>query len=86
MMSKPLDVNGSLKQKKDSLCNIERHKVRFVSKGFTQRVGVDHMKTFSSVSKKDSLRIIMALFAHFSFDLHQMDVKTAFLKQILKVV
>ena len=37
------------------------------------------METFSPVSKKDSLRIIMALVAHFDFDLHKMDVKAAFL-------
>ena len=37
------------------------------------------METFSHVSKKDSLRIIMTLVAHFDFDLHQMDVKTTFL-------
>ena len=37
------------------------------------------METFSPVSSKDSLRIIMALLAHFDLELHQMDVKTAFL-------
>ena len=38
------------------------------------------MKTFSPVSRKDSLRVIMALIDHFDFKLHQMDVmKTTFL-------
>ncbi|KAL0359934.1 UNVERIFIED_CONTAM: Retrovirus-related Pol polyprotein from transposon TNT 1-94 [Sesamum angustifolium] len=68
------------KTKKDSLGNIERHKVRLVAKGFTQREGIDHKKTFSPVSKKDSLRTIMALVAHFDMDLHQMDVNTTFAK------
>jgi hypothetical protein len=31
------------------------------------------------VSSKDSFRIIMTLVAHYDLELHQMDVKTAFL-------
>ena len=67
------------KTKKDSMGNIERHKARLIAKGFTQREGIVYTKTFSPVSRKDSLRIIMALVAHFDFDLHQMDVKMTFL-------
>ena len=59
--------------------NIERHKAKLVAKRFNQREGIDYTETFSPVSKKDYFRIIMALVAHFDFDLHQMDVKTAFL-------
>ena len=50
-----------------------------MAKGFTQKEGIDYKDTFSPVSKKDSLRIIMALVAHFDLELHQMNVKTAFL-------
>ena len=49
-----------------------------MAKGFTQREGIDYTETFSSVSKKDSLRVIMALVAHFDLELHQMDVKIVF--------
>ena len=64
---------------KDSLGNIERHKAKLVAKGFNQRERIDYTETFSPVSKKDSLWIIMALVAYFDFDLHPMDVKTTFL-------
>ena len=50
-------------------------------KGFTQCEGIDNNETFYSVSSKDSFRIIMALVAHFDLELHQMDVKTAFLNR-----
>ncbi|GJT62849.1 retrovirus-related pol polyprotein from transposon TNT 1-94 [Tanacetum coccineum] len=50
--------------------------ILLVAKGFTQRESIDNHETFSPVSKKISLRIIMALVAHFDLELHQMDVKT----------
>ncbi|KAL4309169.1 hypothetical protein GQ457_01G021620 [Hibiscus cannabinus] len=71
-------------KKKDSKGNIERYKARLVAKGFTQREGIDYTETFSSVSKKDSLCIVLALVAQFDLELQQMDVKTVFLNGDLK--
>ena len=67
------------KTKKDSLGNIERYKVRLVTKGFTQKEGIDYLKTFSPLSKKHSLHVILVLVAHFDMELQQMDIKIAFL-------
>jgi hypothetical protein len=58
--------------------------VRLVAKGFTQREGIDYTETFLPVSKKYSFRIVMTLVAHYDLELHQMDVKTAFLNGALQ--
>ena len=76
---KPIGCKWVYKTKRNAQGQIERHKARLVAKGFTQKEGIDFNETFSPVSTKDSMRIIMALTAHFDLELHQMDVKTAFL-------
>ena len=78
---KPIGCKWIFKSKRDSKGNTERYKTRLVAKGFTQREGIDYNKTFSPVSSKDSFRIIVTLVAHFDLELHQMDVKTAFLNR-----
>ena len=77
--SKPIGCKWIFKTKRDSNGNVKRYKARIVTKGFTQREGIDYKETFSPVSTKDSFRTIMALVAHFDLELHQMDVKTSFL-------
>ena len=77
--SKLIGCKWIFKTKRDSNGNVERYKARLVAKGFNQKEGIDYKETFSPVSTKDSFKIIMALVAHFDLELHQMDVKTAFL-------
>ena len=76
---RPIGCKWVYETKRDHKGKIEKFKARLVAKGFTQREGVDYEATFSPVSSKDSFRVIMALVAHFDMELHQMDVKTAFL-------
>ncbi|GJT16930.1 S-formylglutathione hydrolase [Tanacetum coccineum] len=77
--AKPFGCKWVYKTKLEPNGNVKRYKSRLVTKGYTQKEGIDYKETFSSVSRKDSLRIVMALVAHFDLELHQMDVKTAFL-------
>jgi len=77
--AKVIGYKWVFKTKRDSLGNIERYNARIVAKGFTQKEGINYIKTFSPVSKKDSFRIILTLVAHFDLELQHMDVKTTFL-------
>jgi hypothetical protein len=81
--AKTIGCKWVYKMKCDSKENIERFKARLMAKRFTQREDIDYTETFSPVSCKDSLRIIMALVTHYDLELYQMDVKTAFLNEDL---
>ncbi|KAA3467228.1 Copia protein [Gossypium australe] len=48
------------------------------------KLGMHQTKTFSPMSKKDSLHVIMESVSHFNLELHQMDVKMTFLNRDLK--
>ena len=76
---KPIGCKWIFKTKRDLKGDVGRYKTRIVAKGYTQMEGIDYKETFSPVSSKHSFRTIMALVAHFDLELHQMDVKTAFL-------
>ncbi|XP_070029692.1 uncharacterized protein [Nicotiana sylvestris] len=58
---------------------IDKYKARLVVKGFRQREGLDYFDTYSSVTRITSIRMLIALAALYGLQIHQMDVKTAFL-------
>ena len=66
--SKRVGCKQVFKNKLNSNDNIKRHKARLVAKGYTQKDDIDYKETFSSISKRDSLRIIMTLVAHYDLE------------------
>ena len=59
--------------------NVETYKARLVAKRYPQRQGVDYDETFSPVAMLKSIRILLAIAAHYDYEIWQMDVKTTFL-------
>jgi hypothetical protein len=64
---------------------IDRYKARLVAKGYSQKEGVDYDETFAPVAKFGAIRTLLSLSAHYDFEVHQMDVRTAFLNGDLDV-
>ena len=63
-----------------------KYKARLVAQGFTQKPGVDYDETYSPVVRFASLRALFALAAHYSWEVHHMDVKSAYLNGTLEEI
>jgi hypothetical protein len=74
-----------LKVKRGADGTIVKYKGRLVAKGYAQRFGVDYNDTYAPVARYPSIRLLIALAAHYGWELHQMDVKSAYLNGELDV-
>src|SRR6266550_4487328 len=61
------------------LVRTDKYKARLVAQGFSQVEGIDYRETFMPVTKVNSISILLALSAHFDWEIHRMDVGSAFL-------
>ncbi|GKC46861.1 putative ribonuclease H-like domain-containing protein [Tanacetum coccineum] len=72
------------KVKLDELEGILKNKARLVARGYCQEEGINFEESFAPVARLDAIRIFLAYAAHMNMIVYQMDVKTAFLNDILR--
>ena len=65
------------KRKVDGLIN--KYKARLMIKGYKQTECLDYFDTYSPITRINSIRMVLAIAALRNLEVHQMDVKTAFL-------
>lgn len=82
--AKAIGLKWVFKVKRNSDGSINKFKARLVAKGYIQRHGVDFDEVFAPVARIESVRFIIALAASKGWQVHHLDVKTAFLNGDLK--
>nr|GEU52681.1 ribonuclease H-like domain, reverse transcriptase, RNA-dependent DNA polymerase [Tanacetum cinerariifolium] len=72
------------KTKRDAKGKIIKYKARLVAKGYVQEQGIDFDEVFTPVARIEIVRLILALAAYHEWQVHHLDVKSAFLHGDLK--
>ena len=62
---------------------ITRNKARLVGKGYNQEEGIYYEETYAPVSRLEAIQLLLAFSSCLDFELFQMDVKSAFLNDLL---
>lgn len=81
---KAIDLKWIYKIKRDAAGNVTKHKARIVAKGYVQKKGVDFDEVFAPVTRIETIRLLLALAAKGNWEVHHLDVKTAFLNGEIK--
>jgi hypothetical protein len=76
---KAIGLKWVFKVKKDANGKILKHKARLVAKGYAQVQGVDFDEVFAPVARIETVIVLLALAAEGGWQVHHMDVKSAFL-------
>ena len=63
-----------------------KHKAHLVAKGYVHKQGVDFEEVFVPVARLESVHLLLAIATHHSWEVHHMDVNSAFLNGELKEI
>ncbi|KAJ9566785.1 LOW QUALITY PROTEIN: hypothetical protein OSB04_002751 [Centaurea solstitialis] len=81
---KAIGLKWVFKTKRDAEGRIVKYKARLVAKGYVQEHGIDFDEVFAPVARIETIRLILALAAYNRWEVHHLDVKSAFLQGELK--
>ncbi|GJV44866.1 ribonuclease H-like domain, reverse transcriptase, RNA-dependent DNA polymerase [Tanacetum coccineum] len=81
---KAIGLKWVFKTKRDANGNIIKHKARLVAKGYIQEHGIDFEEVFAPVARMETIRLLLAIAANNKWEVHHLDVKSAFLHGDLK--
>ncbi|PWA38442.1 gag-pol polyprotein [Artemisia annua] len=81
---KAIGLKWVYKTKRDAQGKIIKYKARLVAKGYVQEQGIDFDEVFAPVARIETVRLILALAAYHGWQVHHLDVKSAFLHGELK--
>ncbi|XP_033138570.1 uncharacterized protein LOC103844422 isoform X1 [Brassica rapa] len=84
--AKQIGLKWIFKIKRNSDGSINKYKARLVAKGYVQRHGIDFDEVFAPVARIETIRLLINLAAAHNWEIHHLDVKTAFLHGDLKEV
>ena len=76
---RPIGCKWIYKKKKGVDGKVETFNAWLVSKGYTQKEGVNYEENFSPVAMLKSIRILLSIVAALDYEIWKMDIKTAFL-------
>ena len=83
---KIIDSKWVFKIKRGPNGEIDKYKARLIAKGYTQVEGLDYTDTFAPVTKFTTIRSLLTLAAQHDLEVHQIDVKAAFLNGELEEI
>jgi hypothetical protein len=72
------------KLKRNKAGEVVKHKARLVAHGFVQWEGIDFEEVFAPIARMEFVHILLTLAAQEGWQVHHMDVKSAFLNGDLK--
>jgi hypothetical protein len=79
----PISVKWIYRLKTGSPGSAPKYKARLVARGDQQGAGIDYQETFAPVVKWSTMRTLVSLAAQHGWPVHHMDVKSAFLHDLL---